>query len=193
MVDNHEDIDNFEVLLRSSTDLMDIMRRARNLELDDYYIGAGCVMQVIWNKLLGNDDLYGIKDIDLVYYDDACISEDSEKSLEEKVKNLYGDIELEVDVTNEARVHIWYREKFGYDIDPYMSVEDAIRTWPTTASALGIRLDDEDNLVLCAPFGVSDLMNMVIRPNKVQITEEIYMSKVKRWKEKWPELYVVAW
>lgn len=193
LVSKNEYIDMFEIMLRSSTVLMDIMRRARNLELEDYYISAGCVMQMIWNKFSGYDDLYGIKDIDLVYYNGVNISEVSEKILEKKVREIYSDIELDVDVTNEARVHIWYKDKFGYDIDPYKSVEDAIRTWPTTASAIGVRLDEEDNIILYAPFGIGDLMNMVIRPNKVQITEEIYMNKVRRWQDKWPALSIDAW
>ena len=40
---------------------------------------------------------------------------------------------------NETRVHLWYEAHFGYRIDPYASVEDAINTWPTTATSIGVR------------------------------------------------------
>jgi hypothetical protein len=42
-----------------------------------------------------------------------------------------------IDVKNEARVHLWYKSHFGYDIPPYHSVEEAMDSWPTTATAVG--------------------------------------------------------
>jgi len=33
------------------------------------------------------------------------------------------------------------RERFGYRIQPYESTEDGIAAWPTTATAIGVRLE----------------------------------------------------
>ena len=44
-----------------------------------------------------------------------------------------------------------------------------------------------------APFGLNDLFAMIVRPNKVQITEAIYQAKVARWTACWPRLEVIPW
>jgi hypothetical protein len=95
-------------------------------------------------------------------------------------------------VKNQARVHQWYARKFGYDIPAYPSIEAAIRTWPTTATAVAITKIDGEPRVF-APYGLEDIMSMTARANKVQITEQIYLSKVNRWKRCWPSLNVNAW
>lgn len=49
------------------------------------------------------------------------------------------------------------------------------------------------DLVYYAPFGLNDLFGMMVRANKVQITEEIYNKKVERWKVLWPGLTIIPW
>lgn len=34
---------------------------------------------------------------------------------------------------------------------------------------------------------------MTARPNKRQITAEIYDGKVARWRQHWPELTIIPW
>lgn len=40
---------------------------------------------------------------------------------------------------------------------------------------------------------LNDLLGLIVRPNKVQITKEIYEKKVLRWKTNWPDLNVIPW
>ncbi len=75
---------------------------------------------------------------------------------------------------------------------PYESLEAAINTWPTTATAIGVRKIKED-WVIYAPFGLKDVMNLRVIANSRSITEEIYMNKVMKWKVKWPELDFLEW
>lgn len=97
-----------------------------------------------------------------------------------------------MDTKNQARVHIWYRSKFGYDIQPYQSTEDAIATWPTTATAIGVHSGSRD-VGVYAPFGTDDLFSLVVRANRIQITPEIYAAEVARWTDRWPSLVVLPW
>jgi hypothetical protein len=99
---------------------------------------------------------------------------------------------MRIDVKNEARVHLWYEAKFGYAIRPYASVADAITTFPTTATAVGLRPGPE-GLAVFAPYGLADLLGLIVRPNKRQITRSIYEAKVTRWTSVWPGLKVVPW
>lgn len=161
------------------------------LGLPDCFVAAGCLAQTVWNVKHGRDPVADIKDIDIVYFD-PDLSETREREHQERVRRQFPGLPLALDVKNEARVHLWYERSFGYPISPYESVESAIETFPTTATAIGIRKGDYGYEVF-APFGVDDLLDLVVRPNKVQITQGIYASKVRRWKAIWPKLEVVPW
>ena len=182
-----------ENIIKQNILLMDILERARNLNVENYYIGAGCVAQSTWNYLCGNDLWFGIKDIDFVYFDQENTNNPIEKKLKEKIYESFSDIKIEIDIVNQASVHLWYKDYFGYPIKPYKSLESAIDTWPTTATALGVRLETDNTLKIYAPFRITDLLQMRIRANKVQITEEIYIKKVDNWIKKWPNLTIIPW
>ena len=177
--------------ISANTVLWECLHRLPALGLSDWYLGAGCIAQTVWNAAHGkplNDD---IVDYDLVYFD-PDLSNDAEAAVAERARHLLGDLSVRVDAKNQARVHVWYRSKFGYDIQPYRSTEDAIATWPTTASAIGVRTGGLEVRVY-APFGTDDLFGLVVRANRVQIAPEIYAAKVARWSERWPSLVVLPW
>ncbi len=170
-----------------------ILEGAPRLALPDWYLGAGCVAQTVWNELHGFPPTVNISDYDLVYFDRSDLSEDSEDFRAAQARELLQDLGGEIDLKNEARVHLWYPDHFGYAIEPYTSTEDAISTWPTTATAVGVRKEADGQLTVFAPFGLDDLFGLVVRPNKRQITEEIYLRKVERWTKCWPKLVVIPW
>lgn len=189
-------MENTERLLRiveKSPILMQVFEHVKELGLETYYVGAGCIVQTVWNDLTNRPLNYGISDIDIVYFNDTDLSYRAEDEMITRGKKLLTDIPIQIDMKNQARVHLWYEEKFGTAIKPYHTIESAIDTWPTTATSLGLRLDHTQNWTLYAPFGLDDLFNMVIRPNKSLISEAVYKCKVKKWTAKWPELEVVKW
>lgn len=57
---------------------------------------------------------------------------------------------------------------------------------------MGVRLENEE-LEVIAPFGLDDLFGRIVRPNKAQITEEIYRSKWEKWQSRWAGLTVIPW
>jgi hypothetical protein len=169
-----------------------ILQRVPQLGLADWYLGAGGVTGTVWNVLHGFDPTHGIKDYDLVYFDPRDLSADGEAATERLAREIVSDVHVELDVTNEARVHLWYPKRFGPTIPPYRSTGHAISTWPTTASSIGVRVH-RDSLVVCAPFGLRDLFAMVVRPNKAIINEHVYNDKASRWADHWPRLRVLPW
>ncbi len=68
----------------------------------------------------------------------------------------------------------------------------AINTWPTTATSIGVRYRD-GNFQVYAPYGLHDLLGMVVRPNKTLLSREVYEKKADRWRKMWPKLEIVAW
>lgn len=181
-----------ESILKKSPIVSKALNRAERLDLPNWYLGAGCIAQTVWNHLSSEEPAAHIKDLDLAYFDPNDLSEKSEARREEEVEALFRDIPIKVDVKNQARVHLWYEEHFGHPIEPYPSIEAAISSWPTTATCIGVRMQ-RDDLIVYAPYGLNDLFDMIARPNKVQITEAIYIKKVDRWKTCWPKLQIIPW
>jgi len=186
-------IKSLQKIIMSNDIIASAIERGKSAELDNYYIGGGCIAQTVWNYLSNNPLSYGIKDIDFVYFDDKKLGIDDENQVVSKVKDLYSDLKIEVDVKNEARVHLWYENHFGYEIKPYSSLEDALNTWPTTATCIGVRKEISGDWKIYAPFGLNDLFGMIVRANKTQITKQIYEAKAVDWLKKWPDLKVVPW
>jgi hypothetical protein len=111
--------------LRANAALWECLHRFPRLRIPAWYLGAGCVAQTIWNLAHGKAPGADILDYDLVYYD-PDLSEEREGAVTREARALVADLSVELDVTNEARVHLWYPGRFGYGIEPYRSTEDAI-------------------------------------------------------------------
>jgi uncharacterized protein len=162
------------------------------IALPDCWLVAGAIAQAVWNDIFGLEPDYGVKDVDLVYFDGADLSPNAEAEHEARVRQICSGQGISIDVKNEARVHLWYARKFGGEIAPYTSTRHAITTFPTTATAIGVQPAGSE-LLISAPFGLADLFATIVRPNKVQISPAIYAAKVMRWRALWPRLKIVDW
>ncbi|KUP26085.1 hypothetical protein AWJ19_00700 [Paenibacillus sp. DMB5] len=180
-------------LFAESPLLMEVFRRAQFLEPLPYYVGAGCLVQTVWNQLTGRPAEYGISDIDLVYFDPADLSFETESAQIAEGRRHFNGVPVPLDIKNQARVHLWYEDKFGIRLQPYSSLEAAIDSWPTSVTSLGARLEPSGEWRIYAPFGLEDLYSLTIRPNKALISEAVYRSKAEKWHSKWPELQIIPW
>lgn len=170
---------------------MNILKILENDCINNYYVGAGCINQTVFNYLHGYDIQYGIKDYDIVYYDEDT-SYDSEDIVIKRLENKFKFLDVCVDIKNQARVHIWYYEKYGVKRIPYTSVEDAIASWGATITCVGVRLEN-GRLKVCAPYGLNDIFGMIIRPVKREFTKDAFDEKAERWMNKWPRLKKIEW
>lgn len=187
-----EDEDRVRAIVLDSPVLRPLLSRWAEIDLPDGWLSGSVIAQTAWNAIYALPADHGLADIDLVYFDDADLSEASEKTHADRVRALFPKTALRIDVKNEARVHLWYQAKFGYPIEPYRSVRHAISTFPTTAGAVAIR-PGPVGLDIFAPFGLTDLLGCAVRANKRQITREIYEAKVGRWRACWPALTILPW
>ena len=179
-------------IVRSSPILSAVLERWSSISLPDCWLSSTVIAQTVWNESLGFPSHYGLADIDLVYFDVGDLSADREMRQATRVRNLLAEIPIWIDTKNQARVHLWYESKFGCPVAPYASTVHAIATFPTTAGAVGIR-PTPSGLSVFAPFGLSDLFELVVRPNKTQITRAIYETKTARWRNLWPQLRITDW
>ncbi len=170
-----------------------ILRRLDALQVPDCWLAAGAVFQTVWNVISGRDPGEGIRDYDVNYFDGSDLSWEGEDAVIRRAATVFGDLDAEVEVRNEARVHLWYEERFGVACPPYRSTAHAISTFPNCSSCLAVRRAGDGGLEVCAPFGLSDLFAMRCRPNPVLAPREVYEAKTDRWREQWPRLEVHPW
>jgi uncharacterized protein len=178
--------------LRQNRSLWQILCRFDEIALPDAWLVAGAVAQTVWNLSLGRPAEHGIKDVDLVYFDATDFSLEAEVAQEQRLRRQFKTLPVQLDVKNEARVHLWYHRTFGYSIPPYSSTKAAIDTFPTTATSIGVCWR-ASRFECYAPFGLDDLFSLAVRPNKAQVTVAIYEAKLARWRNQWPELTYLDW
>ena len=186
-----EQIEILEKILRLNPKLMKILEILESDGIENCYVGAGAINQTVFNYYHGYEIDYGIKDYDIVYYEEDVSYEKEDVIIKRLTKKL-DRLDVSVDIKNEARVHIWYQDKYGVKRTPYTSVEDAIASWGATITCIGVRLV-KDKLIIYAPYGLNDILGMVIRPVKREFTKEAYDERSNRWMKKWPNLKKIEW
>lgn len=185
----------FVSILKQNTDLMIILDYISKLKLPNFYIAAGSIFQTIWNYYDDKPLNYGIKDIDIIYYDSNNISKKTEKQLENKIISHFQKINLnyEFDVHNEARMHLWKKENENKNIDQYKNSEDAINQWIATVHAIGITKEN-DEIKVYAPYGLSDIFSRTIRPIKHKAnSKDLYDKKAASWNQRFDNLTIIEW
>ncbi|QIY96768.1 nucleotidyltransferase family protein [Streptomyces sp. S1D4-11] len=187
-----EQLDGLRFVLSQNEVLSDVMTRAAALELPGWYVTAGCLFQTVWNVVTGRPPTSGIKDYDIFYFDGTDLSWEAEDAVIKEGQEVFAGLPAEVEIRNEARVHLWYEQKFGVPCPPHESTEAAIDSFAATTCCLGVRLEPGGWRVY-APHGLSDVFNLVVRPNPVLAPREVYEAKAVRWKDEWPELTVLPW
>lgn len=157
----------------------------------DAWLGAGIVVQPVWNMLSGQPAHAHLQDIDVLYWE-ADVSWEAENRRIRELERRVGATPWPLDVKNVARVHLWYQEKFGVELAPLPSVAASVATWPVRASCVALGRRDGE-VELCAPYGLQDLFAQRLRPNRVLDIAEVYRRKVERWSANWPALEVLPW
>ncbi|MGN6795095.1 MAG: nucleotidyltransferase family protein [Streptosporangiaceae bacterium] len=182
-----------EMLIRGSEWFTGVLQCVRDEGIPDAWVGAGALRDLVWGQLYGPgfrpDDVH---DVDVAFFDPG----DLRRGYDERVTALLSARCPGVpwEARNQAAVHTWYAGKFGGDPpEPLTSIEDAVGTWPETATAVVVRLSRDDALEICAPLGVTDLMSGIWRrnPRRVSFAESLARLERHRPAERWPGVTVI--
>ncbi|MET8962038.1 nucleotidyltransferase family protein [Streptomyces sp. NPDC004074] len=188
-----EQLATLKSLLSRNEILLEVLERSASLALPGWYVTAGCLFQTVWNVVTDRPPTSGIKDYDVFYFDSSDLSWEAEDAVITAGAEAFAGLPAEVEIRNEARVHLWYEQKFGVACAPYPSTEAAIDCFAATTCCLGVRLEPGGRWRVYAPHGLSDVFNLVVRPNPALAPREVYESKSARWRRHWPELTVLDW
>jgi uncharacterized protein len=188
-----EQLVHLRAALHENPTLTEVLARAASMNLPGWYLVAGCLYQTVWNVVTGQPADAGILDYDLAYFDGSDLSWDAEDNVIRAGNAVFAALPSPVQIRNQARVHLWYQQKFGVPCPPHASTEAAIGTYEATAACLGVRTEPGGRWRVYAPYGLSDAFNLVVRPNPVLAPRHVYQAKTQRWRKQWPELTVLPW
>jgi uncharacterized protein len=183
----------FEEIVRRDRDLMHLLGRVGGLRLPQWRLVAGCLYQTVWNVLTDRPARTGIRDYDLIYFDDDDLSWAAEDRVIHQVAGATRDCVGPVEVRNQARVHLWFERRFGIAYPRLSSADEALSCYASVVHAVGVRLETDDQLDIAAPFGLDDLFAMVIRPNPILDNEISHTLKAQRARSIWPEVTILPW
>jgi hypothetical protein len=178
-------------VVRRSPAVMTVLRVMREQRLPDALLFSGAVYQTVWNELTGRSCDYGVKDYDVGYFDpdtsfeaEGCVIARVAAALDEPLRER-------VEVRNQARVHLWFPNKFGHPYPPLRGTAQALERFVCPAFAVGVRLaDDTDDVVVAAPFGLDDVFDMCLRVNTRRGRAADWSRIIDSALVRWPELTV---
>ncbi|WP_296173591.1 nucleotidyltransferase family protein [uncultured Streptococcus sp.] len=171
---------------RKNPDMMAILTIIRNLGLKDSWLAAGSVRNFIWNLLSDKSPFDHETDVDVIFFD-PDISYEETLSLEKKLREDFPQYQWEL--KNQVYMH-----QHSPHTVPYRSSCDAMSKYPERCTAVGLRLNEESDFELYAPYGLEDILNFQIRPTlhflKNEDRMELYRTRLskKNWQEKWKNL-----
>ncbi len=167
-----------------------ILERLSTHDLNDAWLVSGSLFQTVWNCLTGRPPDCGIKDYDIFYFD-SDTSWEAEDAVIRRMAACFSDIEARIEPRNQARVHLWYPQKFGVAYPPLQRATDGIDRFLVVAAQVGIRLLKADFDVY-APHGFDNVEALTIRPYLcANFRADLYEAKAASWKARWPELTVL--
>jgi hypothetical protein len=179
--------------IRAEPVLMDVLQGICEMQLPDGMIVAGALYNLVWNRLSGRPGLADVNDIDVFYFD-LDLSWEAEDRVIRQVTARFSHLPLPVQARNQARVHLWFREKFGAaEFAPLQSSAEMLGRYASKAHALGARLEADDSLSIVAPFGFDDVFAFRVAPNPVLPNKATHDKKAARAKALWPEITIVPW
>lgn len=182
-----------EDIVRAQPVLMGVLAGLRAMALPDAWVVSGAVYNAVWNQLTGRPALTGIKDVDLIYFDDTDLSYEAEDRVIKAAEVLFAGLPLPVEVRNQARVHLWFPQKFGIAVTPLTHSTEALTRYASCTHAVAVRLEADDTLTVEAPFGLDDMFAFRITPNATLNNRAAHETKGARAMTVWPEITVVPW
>lgn len=160
------------------------LMEVQKLGLNDGWLAAGFVRNLVWDRLHGYARVTPLNDIDVVYFNPEDRSVEADERLEQRLRAAAP--ELPWSVKNQARMH----ERHGHA--PYASSAQAISYWVEVETAIGARMNADGQIELNAPLGLENLFHLTITPNPRHAIPAVFAERVstKGWLRLWPKLEV---
>ena len=114
--------------------------RLPKLGLNQCMLTAGCLFQAVWNHQSQRPPAWGVKDYDVFYFDDD-LSWEAENEVIQSARHLFNHLDVNVEFKNQARVHLWYSQRFGGDYPQLQSARDGIDRYLIAGTCMGLDIE----------------------------------------------------
>ncbi|WP_310621513.1 nucleotidyltransferase family protein [Flexibacterium corallicola] len=182
-----------KAVVLANEDLWEVLKLARSMTLPDAWLVSGGIYQNLWNALCGKPQNYGVKDIDLIYFDDRDASYAAEDLVVKHFEQETSRLSIPVEVKNQARVHLWYPQRFGQSYPKLSHATQSLLYYASTTHSVAVKLNEHGEVVVHAPFGLQNIFRMVLVPNYALQNKATYEEKGKRLQALWPLLTLNKW
>lgn len=179
-------------IIRNSPKIMTILETCRALKLNDWRLVSGAIYGTIFNHLTNRPLDYGIKDYDIAYFDNDTSYEAEDIWIKKLENALPPYLKPLAELRNQARVHLWFKDKFGDEYPPLKNSDESLLRYLCHAHAVAIRLEDNNNISVFAPFGLEDIFNMVLRHNEKRGAFDKFIEKSNSIKARWGEVTILG-
>ncbi|WP_298094426.1 nucleotidyltransferase family protein [Brevundimonas sp.] len=179
-------------IVRADPGLMHVLTTVRGLGLNDWRVFSGAVYQSVWNAVTDRPVGYGRKDYDLGYFDPDTSWDAEDLVIKRVAAALDEPFRSEVEVRNQARVHLWFPDRFGEPYEALTGTDEALARFVAPAFAVGVRLERDDTISIAAPFGLEDVFSLTLRPNPDRPRAKGWDKAVESAQARWPELKVLT-
>ena len=165
----------------------EISARLPELGLSQCMLTAGCLFQAVWNHQSQRPPEWGVKDYDVFYFDDD-LSWEAENEVIQSGQRLFRDLDVNIEIKNQARVHLWYGQRFGGDYPKLESARDGIDRYLIAGTCIGLDVETGE---VYAPNGLADTEHGLLRINPGNPKPVLFDQKAKSYQARWPWLRIM--
>jgi len=165
----------------------EIIKRLPDLGVEQCMLTAGCLFQAVWNHQSNLPANQGVKDYDVFYFD-TDLSYEAEDAVIRRAERLFEDLGVNVEVKNQARVHLWYGQRFGRPYPQLHTAKQGVDRYLVAGTCIGLEIASGE---VYAPYGLADVEQGILRINPVHAEPELFARKARSYQARWPWLRIV--
>ncbi len=167
-----------------------LIDRLPALGVPDCWLVAGCLFETIWNLKSGSPPTEHIRDYDVFYFNPDDLSYEAEDREIKRLAAVFADLDATIELKNQARVHLWYRQRFGWDYPALASSTDGIDRFLVAGTCVGIRCTAGQPAAIYASYGLDDMYAGILRPNPRNHPRSRFPEKAESYRARWPWLRI---
>ncbi|MBA2926084.1 nucleotidyltransferase family protein [Pseudomonas sp. P7] len=165
----------------------EITARLPDLGVEQCMLTAGCLFQAVWNHQSNLPAAQCVKDYDVFYFD-TDLSYEAEDAVIRRAEQLFQDLGVNVEVKNQARVHLWYGQRFGRPYPQLHSAKQGVDRYLVAGTCIGLEIATGE---VYAPYGLADVEQGILRINPLHPEPELFARKARSYQVRWPWLRIV--
>jgi hypothetical protein len=116
------------------------------------------------------------------------LSWEAENEVINRARSLFQDLDVDIEFKNQARVHLWYGQRFGRSYPQLRSAKDGIDRYLVAGTCIGLDVQTRE---VYAPYGLDDLERGVLRINPANPEPDLFIQKARSYQARWPWLKIL--